>query len=92
MPREESATPAVAWRSRLEAAWQARQYRVSGTRASVASLICDPHCSQRPNVPAASRASASSTSASRRRAATARRMSRSAPSPRTLALAGATAW
>jgi RNA polymerase-binding transcription factor DksA len=29
MPREESATPAVAWRARLEAAWQARLREVT---------------------------------------------------------------
>ena len=54
---------------------QRGQYRLSGMTVSSPAGITDPHCSQRPKLPAVSRPRASSTSASSRRASTARRKS-----------------
>ena len=55
---------------RAAGASQRGQYRVSGKTVSSPAGITATHCSQRPKLPAASRASASSVSASFRRAAT----------------------
>ena len=54
------------------AAAQGGQYRVSGMAASSQGGSADPHCSQWPKLPAASRPNASSVSASFRRAVTVR--------------------
>ena len=65
----ESGRAAAAGRG-MAGASQRGQYRVSGRTVSSPAGIAATHCSQRPELPAASRASASSVSASFRRAAT----------------------
>ena len=80
-----------------DGASQRGQYLISGVAVSSPAGIADPHCSQEPKLPAASRPRASSTSASFLRAATARRSSAAisgwpAPSPVPPGTAAAATW
>ena len=83
--------------TRTGSASQRGQYLVSGVAASSPAGIADPHCSQDPKRPAASRPRASSRSASFLRAATVRRSrarisGSSSPSPVPPGAAAAATW